>query len=575
MLIILPVAISITLLLFTNSLHAQTKAFPSAEGYGQFATGGRGGEIYEVTNLNDNGPGSLREAIEASGKRIVVFRVSGTIELESDLKIRNDNITIAGQTAPGDGICISKVPIEITELTETEYDCPSFTIDADNVIIRFIRFRLGDTIDNSLGVDREAIEFEADAIFGRRHKNIIIDHCSMSWSIDETASFYDNEDFTLQWCIISESLWNSFHPKGEHGYGGIWGGMGATFHHNLLAHHTSRNPRFNGSRYNSTPETEIVDFVNNVIYNWGFNSAYGGENGNQNIRANYYKYGPATDESKRNRIVEPSDANGKWYVADNYVYGYPDITANNWAGGVQGSHWVDAYSHNITEPFPISPVKTQTAEEAYELVLDTAGVSFPVRDEIDARVVEETRTGTASFGATYGGGGLGIIDSQTDVGGWPLLESTTPPTDSDHDGMPDDWEVDNGLNPQDNEDRNLIDSESGYTMVELYINGLVDDMTTDVGEESEIAYNFTLHQNYPNPFNPQTKISYEIDKRSYVTLEVYDILGQVVTKLVEEVKAPGKYHVSWRPNSSTSSGFYLARLKVGNNIQTIKMIYMK
>jgi len=430
------------------------KAFPTAEGYGRFTTGGRGGKVFIVDSLEDdkNKPGTLRYAVEQSGPRTIVFEVSGTIELKSALKITKGDLTIAGQTAPGDGICIKNYPVQI---------------DADNVIIRFLRFRLGD----------EKKE-EADALWGCRRKNIIIDHCSMSWSVDETASFYDNENFTMQWCIISESLYDSVHSKDEHGYGGIWGGKGASFHHNLLAHHSSRNPRFCGSRYHGNPEAERVDFRNNVIYNWGDNSAYGGEGGYHNIVANYYKPGPATKkQTVRSRIVEPykGDAVGKWYVADNYMEGSSEVTADNWKG-VHPKTGIDEQSIRLDNPFPAAPVTTHTAQSAFEQVVAYAGAIKPRRDIVDRRIAYEVRNGTARYGGTYGAG-LGIIDTQATVGGWPVLQSGTAPVDSDRDGMPDEWELKHGLNPNDPADRNGDFNGDGYTNLEKYLNELAGDIS--------------------------------------------------------------------------------------------------
>jgi hypothetical protein len=453
-------------------------AFPGAEGFGRNATGGRGGTIIEVTNLNDNGTGSLRAAIQASGPRIIVFKVSGRILLSSALTIKNGDVTIAGQTAPGDGICISN---------------NTLTVDADNVIIRYMRFRLGD----------EA-KVENDALNGRNHQNIIIDHCSMSWSVDETASFYDNKNFTMQYCIISESLYHSVHDKGDHGYAGIWGGQNATFHHNLIANHTSRNPRFCGSRYTGKPDLEIVDFRNNVIYNWGsINSAYGNEGGNVNMVNNYYKPGPATPGSlttsstsnKRNRILNytsyyySSDAavypdtlwGGKFYIEGNFVEGFPDVTSDNWTKGVQKDSYTRASqllaASRQTTPFAFGTITTETAQDAYQSVLAKAGATLPKRDAVDARIINEAKTGIATYGGaayTSGQAGVpsGIIDTQTDVGGWPTYNSTTPPVDNDHDGMPDEWEKAKGLDPNNASDASKKTLSTGYTNIEVYINSL-------------------------------------------------------------------------------------------------------
>lgn len=415
-------------------------AFPGADGFGKFTTGGRAGKVITVFNLNDSGTGSLREAINTKGPRTIVFAVSGTIDLQSPLTIREGNITLAGQSAPGDGICIRNHPV---------------FVKADNVIIRYMRFRLGDQSAQ-----------QNDAITCVRQKNIIIDHCSMSWATDECASFYDNENFTLQWSIISESLNHSVHEKGDHGYGGIWGGKGATFHHNLLAHHNSRLPRFCGSRYHKEPEKEIVDFRNNVIYNWMGNSSYAGEQGNHNMVNNYYKAGPATTSSaKKKRIIEPYSPFGKFYVNGNFVEGYPEVTNNNWNGGVQCN---DLDSVRALQPFNVVAINKEGAINACKNVLESAGASV-ARDGIDARIVKEVETGTASKGKNKNG----IIDSQNDVGGWPELKSTAPLMDTDGDGMPDEWETKNKLNPADEKDSPLYTLDNSYTNLEIYLNSLV------------------------------------------------------------------------------------------------------
>ncbi|HNX66506.1 MAG TPA: pectate lyase [Bacteroidales bacterium] len=431
-------------------LQAQQLAFPGAEGFGRFTTGGRGGKVYVVTNLLDSvtkpPEGSLRWAVNKQGPRTIVFAVSGTIELKRSLSISKGDVTIAGQTAPGDGICIKDYVV---------------TVDADNVIIRYMRFRCGNMY---------ATDASQDAFSGHRHKNIIIDHCTMSWSVDEAASFYDNENFTMQWCLISESLNNGGHPKGPHGYGGIWGGMGASFHHNLFASNTSRNPRFCGARYHqATKETELVDFRNNVIFNWGANSSYGGEMGQQNMINNYYKPGPATKKSVRGRILEPFDSLGVWYVDGNYVEGSRAISGNNWNGGVQGD-FAGARGIKAAKPFDVAPVKTQSAKNTYKLVVKEAGANLPKRDPVDTRILKETVSGKCTFGGEYGAN-TGIIDNAANVGGWPELKTYNVKVDSDGDGMPDEWEKASGLDPSNPEDRNNV-SDTGYTMLEEYLNSI-------------------------------------------------------------------------------------------------------
>lgn len=440
-------------------------AFPGAEGYGMHTTGGRGGKVLIVDKLDDQLkdplPGTLRWAVKQTGPRVIVFQVSGTIALEGPLDIRKGDLTIAGQTAPGDGICIKNF---VT------------SIEADNVIIRYIRFRCGDErLTNSA----------QDALNGTRRKNIIIDHCSMSWSIDETASFYDNENFTMQWCIISESLYRSGHQKGNHGFGGIWGGKGASFHHNLLAHHTSRNPRFNGSRFSRDSAREVVDFRNNVIFNWGFNSAYGGEEGKQNIVNNYYKPGPATRKGEvQYRILDLTqvffDTNinpdtvraGKFFIDGNMVHGNVNATKDNWAYGVQKSTEQEKQRSRVYKPFAFAAVTTQTAQQAYEDVLLSAGAALPHRDIVDSRIVAEVRSGNCTFGGAFGTGS-GIIDTQKTVGGWPELKTYGIKQDSDADGMPDDWEKAMKLDPTNASDAVKTGLHAYYTNIEMYINSLV------------------------------------------------------------------------------------------------------
>jgi len=441
-------------------------AFPSAEGYGKHTTGGRGGAVYIVTNLNDSGEGSLRAGVEAKGARTIVFGVSGTIQLQSDLIIANPNITIAGQTAPGDGITLRGFPI---------------IIDADEVILRYLRVRLGDESGEA-----------SDAISSLYRNNIILDHISASWSIDETVSIYHCSNVTVQWSVISESLYQSNHTKGsDHGYGGIWGSNYSTYHHNLMAHHSSRNPRFASGSGNT-------DYRNNVIYNWGFHATYGGETvqvgsdkftfTNINMVANYYKPGPATKPGEvAHRLVAPWSRNkaqdyGKWYIHGNTLEGNPWISENNWLGGVQpqdGSGYLKGLK--LEKPWPSMPINQHSAEKAYELVLEHAGTSFPKRDGVDLRIIDEVRNGYANFeGSSYKkdhtvsnkSAKTGIIDSQEEVGGWPKLTSGDVPVDSDKDGMPDDWELAKKLDPMNADDRNLI-APDGYTMLEKYINGLV------------------------------------------------------------------------------------------------------
>jgi len=335
-------------------LDGRAIAFPGAEGFGKYTTGGRGGKIFIVTNLNDKGPGSFREAAESKGKRIIVFALSGTIHLETKLSIKGD-VTIAGQSAPGDGICLAD---------------NSVSLGGDNIIVRYLRFRMGDKYQKGGMVDGNGGD---DAFGGTKRKNIIIDHCSMSWSTDEAFSVYAGDSTTLQWNIISEPLNYSYHfETGDkdyehHGFGGIWGGLHLTAHHNLFAHCNNRCPRFNGIRHTTT---EFVDYRNNVVYNWGGNNIYAGEGGDYNIINNYFKYGPNTNKNVRYRIVNPGKNEaigfGKWFVDGNYVDEAKDVSKNNWLGIVMGNGGTEDDKRNtvVVKPHVEEQIPVQAATKA-------------------------------------------------------------------------------------------------------------------------------------------------------------------------------------------------------------------
>jgi len=430
-------------------------AFPGAEGAGAFTPGGRGGRIFEVTNLGDAGPGSLRAALEAQRPRIVIFGISGIITLEKDLTISNPYITIAGQTAPGDGICIRGQTTEI---------------NTHDVVLRYLRFRRGN------------IKERNDALGGYPVGNIIVDHCSASWGLDENLSLYRHmkkmpdgsekkmpaENITIQWCISSEAL-----DLNNHAFGATWGGKNCSFHHNLFACNTGRNPSIGWGDH--------FDFRNNVIFNWRHRTVDGGDASSMvNIVANYYKPGPAVNRGASSyRICRPqhldmySEAGreGKWYVAENFVAGNPKVSADNWAGGVQFDDLETQQEINALiakvrgkTAAPAPYVTQQSAEEAYELVLSGAGATLPKRDSVDARIINIVRTGKPSYKN-------GIIDVPSDVGGWPQYKSTAAPADSDHDGMPDSWEKKFGLRWNDSSDGAEDADNDGYTNVEECLNG--------------------------------------------------------------------------------------------------------
>lgn len=472
------------------SVYAENKlpAFPGAEGGGMYASGARGGssiEVYHITNLNDSGEGSFRDAV-SEGNRIVVFDVAGTVMLKTPVKIQKSNITILGQTAPGEGVCIGGDSVMLS--------------NADNIVMRYLRFRMGDdhnTQEDSLGI--------------RRGQNIIIDHCSISWCQDECLSAYQNKNFTAQWCIISESLRESYHEKGSHGYGGIWGGINASFHHNLIATHDSRVPRIGTSQtvhtYEDSLDTDnLIDIRNNVIYNWGLNSSYGGENGTRvNLINNYYK---PTEMAKRigffeiYRGTKGIGGGTTLYVNGNIMENNAALTADNWQGvtkEIDSTNWnkceniadgvvVDGVLKSNNEYIEDYPISTDTAQEAYNKVLQEAGASYN-RDNTDKRVVDDVKNGTLPTGNKSG---VGFVDSPNDVGGYDYLYGNSQ-LDSDNDGIPDDWENEHGLNPNDSSDATQL--KNGYTNIEVYANSLVENKinlsTKDIKEK--IKYVDTLN----------------------------------------------------------------------------------
>ena len=463
----------------------QARAFPGAEGGGMWVTGGRGGKVIHVTNLNDSGAGSLRAAINEKGARTIVFDVAGIIELQSALKVQNGDVTIAGQTAPGDGICLKNF---------------NFRIHANNVIVRFIRCRMGDekqTEDDAMNL------YTGD----NNLQDVIIDHCSLSWSTDECGTFYGMTNFTLQWCILSESLRNSVHGKGKHGYGGIWGGSNATYHHNLLAHHDSRNPRLDHD-YVSTLKGP-VSLVNNVIYNWGDNSTYGGESANDNndykkynVINNYYKPGPATASGKV-RFIDPwtkacdnctkktgsgTIVPGHFYMDGNVMDGDAVKTDDNWKGTTASDEVIA--SIKAASPFAWtekeSRISLHKADLAFTQVLAYAGASLK-RDAVDKRVSNETKNGNYTYKGSNGSSN-GFIDTQADVGGWPEYKATDDEkalvTDSDGDGIPDWFETKAGLDKTAAADGNAktLDKNGRYTNLEMYLHYLVREI---VGSQNE------------------------------------------------------------------------------------------
>ena len=506
-------------LLMTLALGAQAEtkvpAFPGAEGHGRYVTGGRGGKVVHVTNLNDSGTGSFRTAVSGNEKKIVVFDVGGVIPLASDLTI-GANTTILGQTAPAPGITLRYYTLQY---------------GGDNIVVRFIRSRRGQEKDVNDG---------ADATWTRNRTGIILDHCSFSWSIDEVASFYDNNNFTMQWCTIGEALHNAGHSKEEHGYGGIWGGKLASFHHNLICHVGNRSPRFNGARYDwngytnnkiyseykwtNAVQAENVDFRNCVIYNCG-NGCYGGPGGGKiNMVGNYFKTGPAATTNRLTQVTVGASGNAsgypqywtmtsRYYLEGNQINsnkntGWGNVIYDNGTYVISGKRYSPDPNHyngenetyikntsgtdciciQLDAPAPTGEVTTHTAVEAYNKVLGLAGASLDP-DEVDLRYFEEALAGTATYTGSVTGK-KGRIDLVSDVNGYTEKNFGTGkrPTgfDTDGDGMPDAWETANGLNPNDASDGSTytLDTVKFYSNLEIYANSLVQDIMLDGNDDA-------------------------------------------------------------------------------------------
>jgi hypothetical protein len=540
-------------------------AFPGAEGFGKFVTGGRGGQVLKVTNLNDSGEGSLRAAIETRGPRIIVFEVSGNIKLKDVLRIRHPDLTIAGQTAPGDGITVQNFPLVVES--------------SSNIIIRYIRSRLGDLAPK-----------EYDAMSILRSSGVIADHCSVSWGTDESFSIKSSVDVTVQNCIISEGLNLSIHPKGEHGFGSLVSGNRISFYQNLWAHFTLRNPYLSGNG----PE-DIFDLRNNVIYNWGFRPSDGGANAYMNFYNNYYKPGPASyakgDWTPENFLIGTMSDNdpstyGKFYLEGNELEG-KTLNKEQWLGvRLENTSNTEKYLETLKNKdqsgnlVPIEIPKDLYSEiipakTSFQSILNHAGASLK-RDVIDVRIIQETKDGKITFKGSKTNL-LGIIDSQKDVGGWPALKSSPTPTDSDGDGIPDDWESGNGLDPNIPNDKEFNLSPY-YTDIEVYVNSLVQDFINNQNSGVPSKVNPTIPENNETvspvdisfawkPLSNAQAYRLQISKNSDFSSNVITINNIKNYSLVfPELEANSTYFWRVRASNASGNGIYstVRSFKTGN-----------
>ncbi|WP_341293032.1 T9SS type A sorting domain-containing protein [Catalinimonas locisalis] len=542
------------LLIFTiHSLHAQIPAFPGAEGFGANTIGGREGRVVKVTNLNDHGPGSLREAIELNEPRIIIFTVSGIINLETKLIISNPFLTIAGQSAPGEGICIRGESVQIR---------------SHDIVIRFLRFRPGDINfgepNQWSGVDGISIGGSADETY-----NVVIDHCSISWAVDENVGMWgEPHNITIQNCIISEALHKSIHPKGDHGMGMLIGGKATnlSIHHNLFAHNNDRNPHINGR--------SKVDFRNNIIYNPGGKAIDLSGTPKQyiNLVNNYIIKGPYTD-TRSNILLRDTVSTPKLFIEGNVGINQKSPPLNNWVLVRNLDNRIPNSKMRLNEEVPHPNITTYSAIEAYSFVLNNAGAILPIRDAVDRKVIYDMENRKGS-----------LVNSKNHLLEWPTLREGIPFIDSDEDGMPDHWEESFNLNAL--EDDSFLDNDNdGYVNIEEYLNktnpNSNEDTISSISLLSESTeYNnyysnlvFGIDKLYPNPLmdTDTTTMEFTINKPSKVALKVFDEDGREIAELVEGFLYEGKYVIGW-DTTGLEPGMYIVSLISKEEAKSIKAI---
>jgi hypothetical protein len=526
----------LVLVLMASQSASQELAFPGAEGFGRFVTGGRGGRVVKVSNLNDSGPGSLRAAIDMSGPRIIVFETGGLINLNSNLIIKNNDITIAGQTAPGDGICLAGAQL---------------TVKARNVIIRGLRVRVGSSV------------FENAILFIRPASNVIVDHCSFSWSRDAVVQTWDSVNtITIQNCIIAEPL----NTAGASAHAVAFGPgpkdlesrflTNATLYRNIIAHSKARNPKVHY-------EAEVI---NNLVYNWMSYACFASVYANFDFIGNHYIEGPNTGGANTISLQLP-DPSLRIFVNDNITPERPANNGNNW-NIVNGAEAYRAFNRLNPSGLVPSPVG-----EVLEDVRANAGAILPARDEVDTRIINDILMKTG-----------GIIASENEVGGFPDYDEGSAPSDNDDDGMPNQWEIENGSNPNNADAAGDVDQD-GYANIEEYINGLFFGITTSKSDlDGVIPSGFAVHQNYPNPFNPSTTLRYDLPEDSNVMVTIYNVLGQPVANLFDGEQVAGSHELEWVAQSVNgkplASGPYFYRVQAtsvtGKTFdRTMKLILMK